>query len=150
MKRFWDKVNIAGPDECWEWTAGTYLKGLKYGRFQFEGKAKSAHRVAYILTNGDIPDDMFVCHTCDNPACCNPKHLWLGSAKDNTQDMLKKGRAKNGNSVKTHCSNGHPFDKIYKVKSKRSKRERRCSLCYNAYMRIWYKKKKELAYHEFK
>ena len=110
--RFFDKVNKNGPihpvlkTQCWEWTAGTNVKG--YGRFAFIGKNRLAHRVSYIFTNGDIPDSLCVCHKCDNRKCVNPDHLFLGSIIDNTMDMVKKGRAR-GNSANGSL---HPASKL--------------------------------------
>ena len=71
-----------------------------YGRFNFNSKEYSAHRVSWIIHNGKIPADMCILHTCDNPPCVNPKHLWLGTLKENSQDMVRKGRAtpKRGNN----------------------------------------------------
>ena len=106
VKRFWPKVDKRGPDDCWEWKAATAPWG--YGRFRFEGKDVLAHRVAYMLTVGPIPDSALVLHRCDNPPCCNPTHLWLGSHRDNTIDALKKKRRKsprgerNGRSILTN------------------------------------------------
>jgi hypothetical protein len=89
--RFWDKVDIKSDDECWEWLAGRKKK-QGYGNFWFQGRHWLAHRFAYKLTRNDIPEKMKVCHTCDNPPCCNPKHLFLGTQKDNTMDRDRKGR----------------------------------------------------------
>jgi hypothetical protein len=92
--RYWSKVNIGEPDECWEWTASKLLNG--YGQFMLNGRPRTAHRIAWMLTHGPIPDGMLVMHLYDNKACCNPAHLSLGTYADNTQDMVLKGRARGG------------------------------------------------------
>ncbi len=86
---FWSKVERRGPDECWPWKAARTPLG--YGRLRYHMEGWKAHRLAWTLTNGDA-GDMQVCHSCDNPPCCNPAHLFLGTAKDNMQDMARKGR----------------------------------------------------------
>lgn len=91
MDRFWNKVEIpTDPSHCWLWVASQDQFG--YGRFRFEGKNRHAHRVAWILLNGDILKGLWVLHRCDNPQCVNPGHLFLGTAFDNNRDMFKKGR----------------------------------------------------------
>ena len=92
MKRFWDKVAIAGPDDCWEWQASFHTTG--YGQIKYNRKKWKAHRISWILTNGEIPNTLCVLHKCDNPKCVNPNHLFLGTLKENTQDMLKKNRGR--------------------------------------------------------
>lgn len=77
-------------DGCWEYQGQRDPKG--YGRFPMSGKKQLAHRAAWMLRYGDIPDGLMVCHRCDNPPCCNPHHLFLGTASDNVQDMVQKGR----------------------------------------------------------
>jgi len=94
--RFWSKVNKLGPDDCWEWIGGKYTS-TGYGKFSLikdSGKNSDmgAHRYSYILMHGKIPSDMMVCHMCDNPPCVNPNHLFLGTAKDNAWDSIRKGR----------------------------------------------------------
>lgn len=92
-ERFWSKVNIKSNKECWDWRA--YIKPTGYGQFTVHhGKYVNASRIAYILTHGEISDSLEVCHSCDNPKCVNPRHLFLGSHKDNMQDMVNKGRGK--------------------------------------------------------
>ena len=90
---FWSMIDICGDDKCWEW-AGYRING-RYGRFYYKGNAESSHRVAWIITHGEIPEGMFVCHHCDNPPCCNPKHLFIGTFSDNMQDMWNKNRHPN-------------------------------------------------------
>jgi len=88
--RFWSKVDIKGPNDCWLWTAGK-LRG--YGSFWMHRKNNASHQIAWILTNGSYDADLLVCHHCDNPPCCNPSHLFLGTSKDNMIDMTQKGRS---------------------------------------------------------
>lgn len=90
-ERFWSKIKFAGTDDCWEWQANRSIAG--YGKYKVSGEKRLAHRLLFIQLYGAIPSDIMVCHKCDNPACCNPNHLWAGTAKDNIQDMIKKGRA---------------------------------------------------------
>jgi HNH endonuclease len=93
-KRFWGKVARGASDECWNWLAGKSDRG--YGMFSVGYKGFRASRIAYELTHGDIPQGLIVRHKCDNPSCCNPEHLELGTNKDNTQDMMKRERCYRG------------------------------------------------------
>ena len=88
-ERFWDKVEKTRA--CWLWTASCLVSG--YGRIKIKGKWVRAHRVAWELVRGTIPDGLWVLHHCDNPSCVRPDHLFLGTAKDNSQDCWKKKRA---------------------------------------------------------
>ncbi|KKC39889.1 hypothetical protein WH87_04800 [Devosia epidermidihirudinis] len=88
--RFWSKVDVRGEDECWPWTASSFPDG--YGCFGYEGKTHHAQRIAFLLANGEFDRSLEVRHTCDNPPCCNPAHLLLGTHADNMRDMAERGR----------------------------------------------------------
>lgn len=104
-KRFWAKVNKKADDECWEWLAGKNSRG--YGAFKLNKKTVTASRISWSLLNGEISSDIFVCHSCDNPSCVNPNHLFTSDSQGNVDDMIRKKRHRN--QVKTHCKNGHEF-----------------------------------------
>lgn len=103
IERFHSKINYThNPDECWEWAR---YKKRRYGSLKVGRKGVLAHRMAWELANGEIPDGMKVLHKCDNPPCCNPNHLFLGTQLDNIKDRDTKGRQvapkgeQNGNCV---------------------------------------------------
>lgn len=94
--RFWPRV--AFGDGCWNWTGKR--NGGGYGVVNVEGKTPLAHRVAWSLVNGPVPEGQRVLHRCDNPSCVRPDHLFLGTQADNLADMRQKGRAKPGPGAK--------------------------------------------------
>ncbi len=95
---FWSKVDARDAKECWHWLGEKMGAGLTYGRFRFSGKKYYAHRLAYYLHYGEDPGSHFVCHSCDNPICCNPHHLWLGTNSENGHDKIRKGRNPKGSA----------------------------------------------------
>jgi len=89
--RFWSKVDIRSPDECWEWQASVFGSG--YGRFRIASYViASANRVALIIHTGQDHLHLFALHECDNPRCCNPHHLYWGTHSDNMKDAVARKR----------------------------------------------------------
>ena len=88
-ERFWEKVDIRGNNECWNWKG---CKQSKYGSFIYNRKQCPAHRVSWILNYGEIPEGKIICHHCDNYICVNPNHLFIGTHQDNYDDMRNKNR----------------------------------------------------------
>jgi hypothetical protein len=96
FERWREKVDMKGPDDCWEWLAHRDCWG--YGQFKVNRKTMFAHRFSfahYKNNEQSIPSNLYVCHHCDNPGCVNPNHLFLGTHTDNMKDMVRKGRRAN-------------------------------------------------------
>ncbi len=91
--RFWNNIDVRGPDDCWNWKAHT---NTGYGTMHKDGKGHYAHRISYELAKGLIPDNLIVRHICNNRLCCNPAHLILGTAQDNSNDAKAAGRQARG------------------------------------------------------
>ncbi len=89
--KYWGRVDVSMVDVCWEWLGPISHKG-GYAILKYEGKNIGAHRLSWILTRGPIPSGLIVRHACDNPKCCNPCHLDIGTHYDNAQDTIKRGR----------------------------------------------------------
>lgn len=113
-ERFWEKVDQRGVDDCWPWKAG--CSGGGYGWFTLpDAKQTVAHRVAFFLTHGRWPEPQAL-HSCDNPPCCNPRHLFEGTQTDNMRDASQKGRMRTGE--------GHPNSKLTWDKVDRMRKQR--------------------------
>lgn len=127
LDRFWEKVDKSG--ECWIWTSATWGSG--YGFFWVGGEQRSeyAHRVSWeIATGAKVPSGRLVCHTCDNKLCVNPAHLFLGSAQDNRDDCVSKGRhaagERNGGGGKLKWSDVREIRRLSGSESSRLTAER--------------------------
>lgn len=126
LASFWMRVDRRGPDECWAWTGAVsaYGRGLfcpcKPGWF--------APRVAWAIANGQDPEAAEVCHSCDNPNCVNPAHLWLGSHSDNMRDAATKGRLQK--ELPAVCCRGHSMNGS-NVRLRRDNGNRICRACVN-------------------
>jgi hypothetical protein len=143
--RFWRKV--IKIEHCWEWAAYKNKKG--YGQIKIQGKVLGAHRVSWLLAVGEIEAGLCVLHTCDNPKCVRPDHLFLGTNADNVDDKYKKGRAFCVTKFNTACKNGHlytPENTLKKAFTTRSGRRmgRGCRACARENDKKYYRNKKSI------
>lgn len=141
MDRFWNKVNKTNT--CWLWTAGKTNTG--YGRFNYLNKTR-AHQVSWILKHGLIPNGLQINHKediCSNKHCINPEHLYLGTQKQNVEDMARNKN--HGQQKKNHCKNGHEFtleNTGYSNKTTKTQ-QRYCKECKRKQTREWHKNKRK-------
>lgn len=133
--RFWAKVDKT--DGCWEWTGGTVRGG--YGKIGKPGGGGHvlAHRYSAMLHFGMFDTRLLVLHHCDNPACVNPDHLYLGDHQQNADDKMRRGRHTGAN--KTHCEHGHEFTKenTYHYRGRR-----KCIECNRDRSREWQRRRR--------
>lgn len=133
--RFWTKVDRRGPDECWEWRA--YRSADGYGRFNAtRHRPENAHRIAYRLTVGPIPDGLQLDHLCRNRACVNPQHLEPVTVRDN---VLRGVSTAASRARQTHCKRGHELSGANLRIDGRG--FRRCNAC----KLLWYHEHKGLS-----
>lgn len=113
LDRFWSKVDILGPDDCWEWKAFRDRDG--YGKFNVYGTMEVASRVAFEIHNKERLGDRFACHKCDNPSCCNPAHIYAGDPQTNMDDASERDRF-NRPPPEAHPSTKLDWDKVAEIK----------------------------------
>jgi len=120
------RIEVDQSSGCWNWT-GTISPG-GYGVASWNYKTRRAHRLSWESFCSAIPDGLFVCHKCDNPRCVNPDHLFLGTAQDNANDCVAKGRRPS--VLAASCKRGHPFvPGSYYVTVRRGHTRRSCKAC---------------------
>lgn len=138
-----DRKYIPEPNSgCWLWLGAICSGNAGYGQVREGGKTDYAHRASYRMHCGEIPAGLDVCHTCDQPSCVNPDHLFTGTRQENMQDAKRKGRLvvpgpehlrtnRLRHEDKTHCPQGHAYDEAntYLYLSKRGSPTRHCCAC---------------------
>jgi hypothetical protein len=137
--RYKDKYEIDPITECWNWTAYRYHG---YGILSVNRHPTKAHRFVYETLRGPVPAGAILCHKCDNRACVNPDHLYVGTYRDNNRDILE--RRGHHNSNRTHCTKGHPFNEANtRIIVKRGRPTRQCIECTRTFHREYQRKLRE-------
>ena len=131
-ERFWEKVAVGESDDCWLWTAS--LKPNGYSQFNYNGKNRSGHRVAYELAVGPIPDGLTIDHLCRVRRCVNPCHLEVVTGRENQR---------RGFAARTHCPSGHEFTVENTLYSK-PRGHRFCRTCYRTYQREYRRRQRRM------
>lgn len=126
LQRLSDGLVADYRSDCLLWTKNKDKDG--YGKIYYAKKHFRVHRLMFFLKTGIDPTNKLICHSCDNPKCANPDHLFAGTPLSNMQDKVEKGRLRNQHIDKTHCKNGHEFTKENTRFSKDRKR-RTCEIC---------------------
>lgn len=140
MEKMFSKIEV-DENGCWVWK-GWVNPQWGYGFMHFRNKQWRVHCLMWTLTRGEIPKGMVIRHTCDNPPCCNPLHLEIGTHKDNVHDRMRRGRDHHSNV--THCPRGHSYEEHGVRHGKYQFRH--CRICSRAAMRIKAGWPEDLAY----
>ena len=136
---FWLKVRGGLPDECWAWTGS--VGGDGYGLLRHRGATYRATRLSWQIHNAEPLGQQYVCHSCDNPICVNPAHLWAGTQTDNMRDCSRKGRMVFRGET---CAHGHPWSDENTYRDIKNGRERwRCKTCMSAERKRYLAKKRQ-------
>jgi len=141
-ERFWAKVQKYEGDACWIWNGCHYRHG--YGQTSIDGKHLLAHRVAWALEHGPIPEGLHVLHKCDNPPCVRHHHLFLGTRSDNMRDCVQKGRHPKP-PEKHACPQGHPYSGYNLIIN--AKGRKLCRICGNVASLRWWRNKRKGRLH---
>lgn len=110
IQRFWRKIDKREEDDCWIWKGA--ISNNRYGHMNYDGKDEYSHRLCYMISYGEIPENMEVCHNCNNPLCCNPRHLCIGTHQDNMRYMVDTGRSTKGEKHPNHLLTEEEIDQI--------------------------------------
>lgn len=146
LSRFWLYVNQEGPvhpklgTPCWVWTGATNNFG--YGQIHNGIKNVYAHRLSWEIHNGTLAAGLCVLHRCDNPPCVNPAHHFIGTKKQNSEDMVAKGRAARQGTRATHCHRGHELTPENTIINSKRHPNKYCRTCRNAWQRAYRLQKK--------
>lgn len=116
MTRFWTQVNRTDPDGCWPFLG--YIASHGYGQFSFSKYRVRAHRFAWVMSRGDVPEGHDVCHACDNPRCVNPSHLFTAPHVENLRDSIRKGRKRAWGLQKLNAA------QVYQIRARAATGER--------------------------
>lgn len=134
INKFWKTVKIGDANQCWEWSG---KRSSNYGWMVYNGRPWKAHRLS-LLFSGEKLENLFVCHKCDNPPCCNPNHLFTGTPRDNNLDASRKGRLKGAGRGELNHKSKLTEENVREIKDLFSKKEMTITMLSRKYKVTWY------------